>query len=378
MSNQNDAWINEAWEKTVEKVKKTSVQLGSSFPSKTVDGKYEICDDYWRWVVAFWPGLLWLLYEESGHEPFKSIAIECEEKMDEALHDYENLHHDVGFMWELTSIKNYNLTGNKTSRKRALIAASHLASRFNIKGSFMQAWNINDVNDADVLGLSIIDSTMNLPLLYWASKELGTPRFKHIAMAQTKTVLNNFVREDGSVNHMVVFDPENGNKLHSVGGQGYSETSAWSRGASWALHGLTLGYEHTNEEEYLEGAKKVADFFIENLSEDNIPAWDFRAPVDQRDASDTSAAACAASGLLSLSKHVSDEESKIYFEAGKRIIKAVYEKYGTYNDDDEQGIILGGTFNYPLGLGINVSLIYGDYYFVEALYKLKRGEKNAN
>ena len=369
---QDILWVEQAWLDTFKKVKTTSQQMSVKFPSMTTDGKYSDTHAPWAWVVGFWPGLLWLLYEKQGYEPFKEIAIEREQIMDGPLNEFVNIHHDVGFMWQLTSMKQFELLGNEESKTRALRAASHLASRFNINGRFLTAWNKNDVNSADPRGLSIIDSMMNLPILYWAAEQLDAPRFKLIAMAHADTVLKEFIREDGSVRHMVEFDYLSGAVKQYHGGQGYDENSAWSRGASWAIHGFAISYQHTREQRYLDVAMKTADFFIEQLADDSVPHWDFRAPRDSNTPRDTSAGACAASGLILLSDLVEDINKKErYLSAANKILKSLYQNYGTYNDDRNQGILTGGTFNCPQGLGIDCSLIYGDYYFVEGLYKLK-------
>ncbi|MFA0087610.1 hypothetical protein [Vibrio sp. 10N.261.51.F12] len=368
----NILWVEQAWTDTFEKVKSTSEEMSACFPSMTSNGIYSDTDRPWAWVVGFWPGLLWLLYEKENYSPFKDIAIERELTMDGPLDEFVDIHHDVGFMWQLTSIKHYELLGNEKSKTRALRAASHLASRFNINGRFLTAWNKNDVNDADPKGLSIIDSMMNLPILYWAAEQLDAPRFKLIAMAHADTVLKEFIREDGSVRHMVEFDCFLGEVKQYHGGQGYNQDSAWSRGASWAVHGFALSYQYTKEERYLEAAMKTADFFIENLAEDSVPYWDFRAPIKTDTPRDTSAGACAASGLLLLSDLAPTADLRErYLVAANDMLNSLYQNYGTYNDDSKQGVLVGGTFNYPKGLGIDCSLIYGDYYFVEGLYRLK-------
>ncbi|MGR5064036.1 hypothetical protein [Photobacterium sp. DNB22_13_2] len=365
-------WVEKAWKDTFDKVRKTSQEMTVDFPSMTSGGIYSDTHQPWAWVVGFWPGLLWLLYEKQNYQPFKDIAIHREIIMDGPLNEYVNIHHDVGFMWQLTSMKHYELLGNEESRTRALRAASHLASRFNINGRFLTAWNKNDVNSADPRGLSIIDSMMNLPILYWAAEQLDAPRFKMIAMAHADTVLKEFIRDDGSVRHMVEFDYLLGNVKKYHGGQGHSEDSAWSRGASWAIHGFALSYQYTKEARYLETAIKAADFFINSLADDFVPYWDFRAPMNAETPRDTSAGACAASGLLLLSDLVEDKQKKeFYLLVANNILYSLYKNYGTFKDDSQQGILVGGTFNCPQGLGINCSLIYGDYYFVEGLYKLK-------
>ncbi len=370
----DNSWTDDAWTALVEKVKDTSQVIGDKFPAMTDEnGRYSYTDNTWRWVTGFWPGLLWLLYEDTKHAPFADIALSCEMQMDAALNEYVNLHHDVGFMWQLTSIKRFSLTGDMDARRRGLIAASHLSSRFNIVGGFLSAWNKNDVNDSDPRGLSIIDSMMNLPLLYWASEETGDPRFRHVAIAHTETVIKHFIRADYSVNHMVEFDPFTGEVIRVRSGQGQSTTSAWSRGTSWAVHGMALAYKHTKEPRYLEIAKQVADFFISELPEDNVPHWDFRVPRDASTPRDTSAGMCAACGLLVLASELDDQEAEKYLLAANAIVKSTYEKYGNWSNDSD-GIIHGGTFNHPQGLGIDVSLIYGDYYYVEALSGLRRLE----
>ncbi len=365
------SWANQAWSDIVNKVKLTSNEMTVDFPSMTANGIYSDTHAPWAWVVGFWPGLLWLLYEKENFEPFKTIAIDRENKMDQPLEEYVNIHHDVGFMWQLTSIKHYELLGNQESKTRALKAASHLSSRFNISGNFITAWNKNDVSSADPRGLSIIDSMMNLPILYWAAEQLNAPRFALIAKAHADTVLKEFIRTDGSVRHMVEFDYLNGSVKSYHSGQGYSVESAWSRGASWAVHGFALSYKYTGEEKYLQAAMKTADFFLSQLPKDNVPHWDFRAPFSHSTPRDTSAAACAACGMLLISELVSDQTiSDKYLNAASDMLHSMTKRYTTFDQPEEQGILVGGAFNVPKELGVNCSLIYGDYYYVEAISKL--------
>lgn len=368
---ETDSWTSEAWNDIIKKVTATSQSIGSRFPGMTQDGIYGYTGVD-AWTTGFWPGILWLLWEDTKNESYRKLAETCEENLDQAIDDFFGLTHDIGFSWQLTAMRNYALTKNEKSRKRAIIIASHLAGRFNIKGNFIRAWNGNDVNEANPQGLSIIDCTMNLPILFFAAKENNSPRFEHIARAHADTVVKEFIREDGSVNHMVEFDPFTGEKLRVHGGQGDSPTSAWSRGTSWALHGMAELYTLTKDSRYLEAAQKVADFFIGELPADSVPYWDFRVERTEATARDTSAAACASCGLLELSKHVDGEAKERYTSAAKAMLKSLYEKYSVMDDDQQQGILRGGTFNHPQGLGIDISLIYGDYYFTEAIARLRR------
>lgn len=358
-------WHDEAWRSIVQKVSKTSERIADGFPHASVEGRYQLERASW-WTAGFWPGLLWLIYRDTKDERLRAYAESCEEQLDQVMLDYYPLDHDIGFMWTLTSVARYKLLGEESSKRRALLAANLLAARFNIKGRYIRAWNPWKPGDENA-GWAIIDCMMNMPLLYWASEASGDPRYKHIAIEHTNTVLEHFIRTDGSVNHIVVFDPQTGEKLNVLGGQGYAPESAWSRGTSWALYGMALGYKHTGNTAYLEAAKKVAHYFIANLPDDYVPYWDFRLPPEVTKYRDSSAGACAAAGLLLLSSLVNEREQSMYHAAGEKILQSLYSHYGAWDREDEEGLILHGTSHFPESRNIDVPLIYGDYYFAEGI-----------
>jgi len=362
-------WLDEAWNKVYEKVTRTSQTIGSRFPHATRDGKYVLERPHW-WTAGFWPGLLWLLYRESRHEPFRQIAEECERQLDQVIDDFCTLDHDIGFMWTLTSLARYKLLGEPDARRRALHAANLLAARFNLQGRFIRAWNPWHENE-DNSGWAIIDCMMNLPLLYWASEETKDPRFHQIARAHAETVLSTFIRGDGSVYHIYTFDPFTGEPAGPLGGQGYAPESAWARGTSWALYGFALTYRYAKEPKFLDAAKRVAHFFLSHLPEDFVPHWDFRLPSEAPRHRDSSAGACAACGLILLAELVPPHEAPVYRQAAEKILHSLYVNYGTWDDPGQEGLILAGTGHFPAGQNIGVSLIYGDYYFVEGLSRLR-------
>ncbi|WP_028609401.1 glycoside hydrolase family 88 protein [Paenibacillus harenae] len=366
-----NGWAEEAWEKVHEKVLRTSGRIGARFPHASVDGTYVLEAPHW-WTAGFWPGLLWLLYRDSDSrdERYKEIAEACEKQLDDVLTGYDRLDHDIGFMWTLTSVARFKLLGEEESRRRALLAASVLSGRFNVKGNYIRAWNPWSEGQRNE-GWAIIDCMMNLPLLYWASETTGDPRFKHVATAHADTVLAHFVRTDGSVNHIVIFDPDTGEFEGVNGGQGFAPNSAWSRGTAWAIYGMALSYRYTGKAAYLDAAKRAAHFFLANLPEDAVPHWDFRLPPGIERYRDTSAGACAACGLLEIAAAVQGEEAGMYREAGERILRSLYENYGAWDNPAEEGLLLHGTSHYPERRNVDVPLIYGDYYFVEGLSRLR-------
>lgn len=355
------AWAEGTMKFVLRKLEKTAPEIGANFPHISREGVYN--DEPFGWTSGFWPGILWLAYQHTGRSGYAEYAREIEEKMDVMLDGFDTLDHDVGFMWQLSAGADYRLTGNEASRRRCLKAASFLASRFHIKGSYIQAWNREP-------GWAIADCTMNLALLYWASAEIGDSRFAQIADTHAQTVLDHIVRPDGSANHIVCFDMESGVCREALGGQGSAPDSAWSRGAAWCLYGLALCHHFTANPAYLNCAKRVCHFFAANLPEDHVAHWDFRVERKVDTPRDTSATACAACGMLEISRHVSRWEKPVYENMAYRILKSLTEHYSNLGDDSRQEFLRGGTGNYPAGVNINVGIIYGDYFYMEALSRM--------
>jgi len=322
------------------------------------------------WTNGFWGGMMWLMYHETGNEKYKEIAVISEFKLDQCFELFYGLHHDVGFMWLTTSVANYKVTGNQESRKRALHAANLLAGRFNLAGGFIRAWN--DLPSNDTRGWAIIDCLFNLPLLYWATEETGDPRFKQIAMKHADTAMTAFVRPDGSVNHIVEFDPFQGGIVRTYGGQGYGEGSSWTRGQAWALYGYMLSYMHTGKSEYLETAKRVAHYFMAHIPEDGIIPVDFRQPQEPKREDDT-AAAIAACGFIEIAKAVGEYEQRSYINAALKLMKALEARSDWTERSD--ALIQNGSAAYRAARHHH-PIIYGDYFFMEAVFKLKGSDLN--
>ena len=355
----------EALERVLRKLERTSSRIQDEIPYRTSGGKY---DDYsakidW-WTNGFWPGILWLSYRQTQKREYADWALRVEEKMDAAFREFYHIHHDAGFMWHISAVADYKLTGNPASAKRGYLAASVLASRFNPAGSFIRAWN------DDCTGWAIIDCMMNLAILYWASGYIHDPRFSNIALAHAATAQKYFIREDGSARHICVFDPVSGEYLENLGGQGYGVDSAWSRGAAWALYGFAMSAKYSGRPDFLNTAKRVANFFVAHLPEDSVPFADFKAPADINIHKDSSAAAIAAGGLLLLSRLVPEDEKPFYRDSAVKIVSSLYDNYTDW-DGDEALIQKGCTaFHSKPEEGLSTSLIYGDYFFLEALMQL--------
>lgn len=358
-------WVESVWEKLDHKLSLTAVRSKDKIPYSVKDGVH---DDYsegsqitW-WTNGFWGGLMWLMYSETQKACYRETAEASEKKLDEALRYMDFLHHDVGFMWHILSGASYRLTGNTASRNHNLLAAQILMARYNIDGEFLVAWN-----GENCMGWSIIDTMMNLPLLYWAAKETGDTRFMKVAKKHADMAMHDHVRSDGSVAHIVSHNVDKPEVLEYIAGQGYSGDSSWSRGASWAIYGFALAYLYTEDARYLDTAKRVAHYFIANTAlTDWLPEVDFRAP-EKNQFFDSTAGAVAACGLIELAQLVPEHEKAFYYTAAMNLLKAMEAKWCDWSDENDS-ILQNGTERYG---SAPMHIIYGDYFFAEAILKLK-------
>lgn len=367
LSEKDKEWVQGVWQKLERKLERECERMGGKIPYIVEDGRcwkdMAEADIAW-WTNGFWGGILWQMYHATKKELYSQRAALVEEKLDRSLEEYENLYHDVGFMWMHTAVADYRLTGNRKSFIRGQHAANLLAGRFNVLGNFIRAWN------DDRAGWMIVDCLMNLSLLYWATEESGDPRFAAIARKHADTALEKIVRPDGSCNHIAVLNPMTGEVEALPGGQGYGEGSAWSRGQSWAVYGFAISYAHTGEQRYLDAAKRAAHYFLANVSLTGfLPLCDFRAPREPV-YYDSTAGACAACGLLEIAKHVPEMEKGLYEQGALCILKAMEGSFCNWNEE-EDGILGAGKVAYhEPEQPHQVPIIYGDYFFMEAVLRL--------
>jgi unsaturated chondroitin disaccharide hydrolase len=247
---------------------------------------------------------------------------------------------------------------------RGLHAANLLAGRFNPSAKFIRAWNM------DRTGWMIVDCMMNIPILYWAGAELDDPRFAQIAQLHADTCQTNIVRPDGSCNHIAVLDPNTGELLETPGGQGYESGSSWSRGQAWGIYGFALSYLHSKKAEYLDTAKRIAHYFISNLALSGwLPLVDFRSPAEPVKY-DSTAGMIACCGLLEIAGHVSGMEKPLYTNAALNILRACDGKFSNWNPEEDAVMGWGTEAYHGKETGLHKPIIYGDYFFTEAVLRL--------
>lgn len=317
------------------------------------------------WTNGFWPAIMWQGYALTKDPFFVEEARRVQKKIVEVMHGYYGTSHDLGFLYLISCGADYQLTGDEDALREMLMAANLLAGRFNPAGAFIRAWN-----QPGREGWVIVDSMMNLPLLYTATALTKDPRYAAVARVHADTTNREVVRENGSCNHIVCFDPYTGRKLATPAGQGCADGSSWSRGQAWALYGFVLSFLHTGDQKYLYTARRIADYFLSQVSDNGLTRCDFQQP-DDVDLVDNIAAAVAACGLIELGRAAAEES---YTKGAVRLLRAMDELSANY-DENVCGVLTRCTAAYSASysrpeLERETNIIYGDYFYIEALAKL--------
>jgi unsaturated chondroitin disaccharide hydrolase len=364
--------IDEAINISVEQYLYMASLLEDSVLPKTINKKDTslITSGIGWWCSGFYPGSLWYLYEATQNEEIKKIAIEKTELLEDL--QYNTGTHDLGFMLYCSYGNAWRLTQKDDYKKVLLNGAKSLSTRYNPVTGCIKSWDFD--GDKGWQFPVIIDNMMNLEYLFWAAKEAGNSTFYNICLSHADKTIKNHFREDNSSWHVVDYDTITGKVRQKCTHQGYADESAWSRGQTWGLYGFTVMYRETRDNKYLEQANAIADFILNhpNLPGDYIPYWDFNAPNIPDEPRDASAAAIMASALLELSGYVDERKQQTYLEAAKKILVSLSGPEYRAEKGENAGFILRHSVgSIPHNSEIDVPLTYADYYYIEALLRLR-------
>lgn len=340
---------------------------------KTIDkdGKLETCNSAW-WVSGFFPGVLWYLYENTPTDSLKNWATNYTLRVEDQKYTTDN--HDVGFMIFCSFGNAYRLTGDSAYKEVIHTASNSLITRFNPTIGCIRSWDYAPWS-AKWQYPVIIDNMMNLEMLEWAAKAFNDTTYSHIAETHANTTMKNHFRPDYSSYHVVSYDTITGAVEKKNTAQGYSDDSAWARGQGWGLYGYTMMFRENGDSTYLKHAEHIADFILKNpnLPADKIPYWDFNAPDIPNAKRDASAGALICSALIELSGYVPVEKSKEYLAVAEQQIRSLSSAEYRANLGENGNFILKHSVGHmPNGTEVDVPLTYADYYYVEALMRMKK------
>ena len=337
------------------------------FPMYTQNGKWKHEGEAWtNWCEGFLGGQLWLVYKHNQDPYFRQKAEHYSRLVEERK--WDDTVHDLGFVLWSTYKRWYDLTGDQAHNEVVIQGGKTAASRFKEKGKYLRSF----VADESLF----IDIMMNVGIIFYAAQQTRDEKIWDIAMQHCLTTRKYLVRGDGSTAHEGIFDLETGEFLRQTTHQGWRGDSSWARGLTWALYGFGAVYAFTRDARFLQTAMACADFYIENTPDHGVPPndWDEANPANPRE---SSAAAIAASGMLQLAKLCGDPvRARVYHGYALRILNTLTEpEFLAIDTPGWEGILKQGMYHERLGLGVNESVMWGEYFFIEAVSKVIGTEK---
>lgn len=367
--------LNDAINVCLRKVDKNIAKLGELFPTPaTFNNAYKPMPNT-EWTNGFWTGILWLCYELTNDVKYRNLAEKnVESFLDRIEKNIEVEHHDLGFLYSISCVSAYKLTGNEKAKKAAILAADKLISRYQEKGQFIQAWGELGAKDNYRL---IVDCLLNIPLLYWATEVTNDTKYREIAKKHYISTINNAIREDASAFHTFYFDPETGLPSHGKTRQGYSDDSSWARGQSWLVYGIALNHSYVENEDNIELFEAITNYFLNRLPKDFVSYWDLIFGDNSGQSKDSSATAIAVCGMNLMDKYLpeTNKYKLIYKYAAHSMLGSLIDNYTDDLTDGIQALINEGVYSWHSGKGVNEGNIWGDYFYLEALVRFKKNWK---
>ena len=322
--------------------------------------------NYKWWCSGFYPGSMWYVYEYTGDEKIKELALEYQAGLEPLRFRKDD--HDIGFQLMCSYGNCLRLTEDQTCVPVLIDGANSLASRFDPEVGCTRSWSFGKWSFP-----VIVDNMMNMELLLKAAELGGSDSLKNVALAHARTTMKNHFREDKSCFHLVDYNPETGEVVGKQTVQGLADDSAWARGQAWGLYGFTMVYRFCKEQDILDHAIAIAEYLLPRLPEDGVPFWDYDSAEIPNDVRDASAAAIMASGLIELSQYVDAEKAERYLATAEKTLRTLASEEYLCAEGENYGFLLKhSTGNKNTDSEVDVPLTYADYYFLEALIRWSR------
>jgi len=332
------------------------------YPEFTVNGKWSPNVTPWTsWCEGFLPGQMWIIYTYTGDHWWREKAEEYSRHLEPRKFDRSV--HDLGFVFWSTYKRWFDITGDNTLNAVLIEAGKTMSLRFNKKGKFLRSFLAEDS--------LFIDIMMNVGIIFYAAQQTNDQNLWEIANQHCLTTRKYLVRGDGSTSHEGIFDLNTGEFLRQTTQQGWRNDSSWARGTAWALYGFGTVYQFTQDARFLQTARLIADYYIENTPDHGVPPndWDERNPPYPYE---SSAAAIAASGMLNLAKLTQDPAAALaYRQYVYHILNTLTSPEFLANETPGyEGILKHGVYHLNKGMGVDESVMWGEYFFLEALSKV--------
>jgi unsaturated chondroitin disaccharide hydrolase len=348
-------------------VRATIERYPDFFPIYTEAGRWQHGGELWTdWCGGFHAGMMWLIAGRTSDAWWRAMAEHYSRLLEPRQHDREV--HDLGFIFLNTYLPWHRLTGDEDLHQVLITAGRTLALRFNPRGRYLRSFLAPES--------LFIDIMMNVPLIFHAAREAGDHDLYDVAVAHCRTTERTLVRPDGSTAHEGIFDVETGTFLRQSTQQGVGPDSTWTRGLAWSLHGFGTVFGYTRDPADLEVARRNADCFIARCPEGLVPPWDFDVPDGPDRIEDSSAAAIAASGLWDLAALAAPGDpagAGRYRDAALTILDSLAtDRYMARSTPGWAGVLKHGVYHFHQRLGVDESVMWGDFFFLQAVDKVLR------
>ncbi len=329
------------------------------YPMYTEDGRWRHEKAAWtHWCDGFLPGMMWIFARRTGSAEWAALAERYTTPLEPRKMD-RNVH-DLGFIFLSTYHRWHAQTGRSELNEVVLQAGRTLALRFKEKGEYMSSFMGPESLFIDIMA--------NVGIIFYTALQTGDAALMDVAMKHSLTSRRVLVRGDGSSSHEGIYDLATGEFLRQSTQQGWRSDSCWARGLAWAIYGFTSAYKLVRDPRFLQTAELCADYFLENVPAHGVPPMDFDSPAGER-REESSAAAITAAGLLRLAKLVPDRAKGMFYDqAARRVLLTLAQPpYLASEAPGWEGILKEGIYHLNLGLGVGESVMWGEYFFVEAL-----------
>jgi len=317
-----------------------------------------------NWFCGFWVGLLVASHLHTGKGRYLDLARERMRLVAPRCEDPNT--HDIGFIFESSAVPAHHVTGDGWFADLAIRAAERLRARLitTPAGAYLSSWG--PLDDRRGRLSSAIDTMANLPLLYWASAHSGERSFRLAGEAHARMTQEAFIRADFSTFHAVEYD-EAGQRARGYTFQGHADHSLWSRGQAWAIYGYAATAADTRNRAHLEVAEALGRRYLERLGDHPVPYWDFDDPAVPDAPRDSSAAAITAAGFLAMARlHPDPEKGAAWRGHAQAMLDCLCTDYLAH-EDWHRGLLKHGCYSIPHRDGVDSAVLFGDYFFVEAL-----------
>jgi unsaturated chondroitin disaccharide hydrolase len=357
--------VERAWTTAAAKVRGLVERHPDRFPLYTVGGRWAVDAEAWtNWCEGFLGGQLWLLAEHTGDEWFRERA-EHYSRLIEPRKDDRSVH-DLGFLFWSTWRRWHEITGDPSKDDVVVHAGRTLAMRFNEQGRYLRSFLAADSVFIDIMA--------NVGIIFHAAARTGDPDLARVAHEHCRTTRRHLIRGDGSASHEGIFDLDTGAFLRQTTQQGWRDDSSWARGHGWAILGFGTAYRFTGDRDFLDTATACADFYLERTGDRLIPPNDWEEPLPTLEY-ESSAAAIAANGLWQLACLIDEPRAAVrYGDYALRILaRLCWDDFLAADDASWEGVLKHGSYHETKGLGVDESVMWGDYFFLDAVDAVTTG-----